>query len=252
MSDPAKPDNQRPPAGATDPAFKASGPPPRAAGPPKAGPRPGEPGSEAKADAFKVIRTAPPPESDGPGAAPIVAVLVLIVLGVGGFMYARRPGGTTTTTTGSPTTGTTGPAAKPAPDFVIQAIVDAETVANAQRALEKALEYRKEYPGAPNLEAKINELRGRLGQGGSSDANAKLGQAQRALSEQRYDDVLLLTEGVIADSPSPQLLGTAYFISAQANIGKRDLAKAESDLQAAEEAGFDKGALDQLRSMLHR
>jgi hypothetical protein len=261
MTDPAKQDKAKPPAGATDPAFKATGPRPAAPKTPGAaapGKDPASPdGKDPKADAFKVIRTAPTPDADGVGAGPIVAVVVLVILGVAGFVYSRRAGNTGTGTTASTTLGpgtsaSTGPAAKPAPQFVIDAINDLETVSSANRALAKALEYRKEYPGAPNLEGKIAELRGKLNQTGPSaaEAQARIGQAQRAIQEQRYDDALELTNALIADSQSPQILAQAYFAAAQADLGKNDMAKATTDLQAAEDNGADKAAVDQLRGML--
>ncbi len=216
--------------------------------------QPNLPGGAKKDDRpdFRVIRSAPQPDS-GPSLTPIVLLVVIIALGVGGYMYSQRADapadGKTDTKAG---TGTPAPAGEPAPDFIMERIGFYENEQQLERALEYAQEKLTTYPNAPNLRAKVTELRGKLGLDVLANPEDGLRQVAQRISAGQHaeavDTLTLLLGGELTEAQQ----GRAFFLlaTAQANLGNIDDAK--SALSSAADSGYDPAQIKALEEQLDR
>lgn len=207
---------------------------------------------------FRVIRSAPPPDS-GPSVMPLVLLVAVIALGVGGYMYSqKKPAeagegkGTTTATDGKSSSTTTTPPkqSEPAPEFVMERIGFYEQEGNLPRALEYAQEKLADYPGAPNLKAKITELRGKLGLDVLANPEDGLRQAEQRIkagqNQEAVDTLNLLLGGELTDAQQAR----AFFLLANAHANLGNVEDARSALIAAAERGYDPKACQALEERL--
>lgn len=192
---------------------------------------------------FRVIRSAPPPDS-GPSLMPLVLLVVVVALGVGGYMYSQKgtpdgdgKAGATDTKKGPGTTPP--PAGDPAPDFVMERIGFYEQEGNFERALEYAQEKLETYPSAPNLRAKITELRGKLGLDMLANPDDAMRQVAQRISagqqQEAIDTLILLLGGELTEAQQ----GRAFFLLASAHAGLGNTEDARSALVSAAEHGYD-------------
>lgn len=209
---------------------------------------------------FRVIRSAPPPDT-GPSLMPLVLLVVVVALGVGGYMYSQKNGAdagdggkkgtaTDTRTTTPTSTSTQTPSGEPAPDFIMERIGFYEQEGNYQRALEYAQEKQPTYPGAPNLRAKISELRSKLGLDMLDDPDQALRQtAQRITAGQLQEAVDTLTLLLGGDLTDRQQARAFYLLaSAQGGLGNKE--DARSALVSAAERGYDATEIQALEEKL--
>lgn len=200
---------------------------------------PGDPKKDDRPD-FRVIRSAPPPDS-GPNLVPLVLLVVVVALGVGGYAYTQKGGdGATTTTDGKKKGGTTAaPAGDPAPDFIMERIGFYEQEGQHERALEYAQEKLAGYANAPNLRAKISELRGKLGLDSLADPSGGLRLAAQRLAADQHQEALdllvLLVGGELTDAQQ----GQAYFFMAVAHANLGNSLDARNALDTAASLGHD-------------
>lgn len=206
---------------------------------------PGGPKKDDRPD-FRVIRSAPPPDS-GPNLMPLVLLVVVVALGVGGYMFSQKgpsDGGdgktsTSTDTKKGPGTSTQTPAGDPAPDFIMERIGFYEQEGNFERALEYAQEKLETYPSAPNLRAKITELRGKLGLDMLANPDDAMRQVAQRISagqhEEAIDTLTLLLGGELSEAQQAR----AFFLLANAHANLGHTEEARSALVSAAERGHD-------------
>jgi tetratricopeptide (TPR) repeat protein len=220
--------------------------------------QPNLPGGAKKDDRpdFRVIRSAPQPDA-GPSLMPLVLLVLIIALGVGGYMYSQRSDapadGKTDTKAGTGTsTGTSAPTGDPAPDFIMERVGFYENEQQLERALEYAQEKLATYPNAPNLRAKITELRGKLGLDVLANPEDGLRQVAQRISAGQHaeavDTLTLLLGGELTEAQQ----GRAFFLlaTAQANLGNTE--DARSALSSAADSGYDPAQVKALEEQLER
>lgn len=209
------------------------------------------PKREEKAD-FRVIRSAPPPES-GPNLAPIIILVAVIGIGVGGYLFTQREKttGTTKTTTTTTTTGTATPAtevATVAPDFVMEKITFYENEGQFERALKYAQEKLKDYPTASDLKAKINQLRSKLGLDTLANPDEGLRQVTLRVQARQFTEGLesvtaLIDGATLTDAQKAR----AYFLMAVCHANLGNTLDAKNALTGAEELGHSASECAALR-----
>lgn len=218
---------------------------------------PGGPKKDDRPD-FRVIRSAPPPDS-GPSLMPLVLLVVVVALGIGGYSYSQKKddgagadGKTTSSTDGRSSTTTPAATGEPAPDFVMERIGFYEQEGNLERALEWAQEKLATYPNAPNLRAKITELRGKLGLDMLANPEDALRQTTQRIAagqhQEAVDTLTLLLGGELTEKQQAR----AFFLlaNAQANLGNME--DARSALLSAAERGYDPKECQALEEQLGR
>lgn len=206
---------------------------------------------------FKVIRSAPPPDS-GPSLMPLVLLVVVVGVGIGGYMYSQREtkGGdgktTTTTNANGGTTTARPPAGDPAPDFIMERIGFYEQEGNYARALEYALEKQPNYANAPNLRAKITELQGKLGLDKLANPDATMQQVSQRIEAgqagEAVETLTLLLGGELTEAQQAR----AFFLLATAHAALGHVDDAKSALVSAAERGYDPKACAALEETLNR
>ncbi|MBX3471645.1 MAG: tetratricopeptide repeat protein [Planctomycetes bacterium] len=216
-------------------------------------PKPNLPGGAKKEDRpdFKVIRSAPAPES-GPNLMPVLLLVGVLALGVGGYVVTQRKGadadpkGTPKTTTETAT-----PAGPPAPDFVMEKIGFYENEGRLAQALTYAQEKLVDYPGAPNLRAKIRELRGKLGQDVVTNPEDALRQAAARIQAGQLQEALDGLDGLLSEQTlSDPQRARASFLLAMAHGGLGNSLDARNALETAASLGHDAGEVARLREKL--
>ena len=210
-----------PPAGGAEPSPKLPSPKPPAK-------------REDKAADFRVIRSAPPPES-GPSMAPIILLVAVVGIGIGGFVFTRDKTGTPktgtgTTTTTSTTTGTPSTEASTlAPDFVMDKILFYENEGQFERALDYGEEKLKDYPTASDLKAKINQLRTKLGLDTLANPDEGLRQVAAKVTAKQYTEALESVTSLIERAT----LSDAFWIAAPSAFGARAASASDRRVSAS-------------------
>jgi hypothetical protein len=193
---------------------------------------------EEKSD-FRVIRSAPPPES-GTNLAPIIALVVVVGIGIAGFVFTRDKTGTTkgNPTTTSATTPTSTEPATMAPDFVTEKIAFYENEQQFERALKYAEEKLKDYPTASDLKAKIKQLRQKLGLDTLANPDEGLRQVVARISARQFPEALESVTAIIegATLSEPQK-ARAFFLLATCHANMGNSLDAANALKGAEELG---------------
>lgn len=255
------------PGGSPSPAQKSSSPPEKspssatqkAPGPAAAGgpAKPAGAGPAAQAPgAFKVIRNQPQPEGGSAGMLmgvagflALIAIAGMVFLGKGD--EAKKTGGTDAT--GQNPTGTEGPqpAPTPVPDFVLDPIEFYENEGKLKDALAKAEEAQKDYPNAPELQAKIKSLRQRLGleEGTSTptDVAPLLAEARRLMGAGQLDEALESVDRALEVNPES---AQALFTKGEILALQGDKLGAQGAFEAARGAGMQDGQVDEAISRL--
>lgn len=217
-----------PPAGGSE-----SSPQPPKPSPPKLPPK-----RDEKAD-FRVIRSAPPPES-GPSMAPVLILVAVIGVGIAGYVLTRDKAATTTTTTTTSTSkAPTTEVATLAPDFVTEKIAFYENEQQFERALKYAEEKLVDYPTAGDLKAKINQLRTRLGLDTLANPDEGLRQIAARIGARQFAEALekvtaLMEGATLSDAQSAR----AYFLLAACHANLGSALDAANALKAAEDLGY--------------
>lgn len=230
--------------------------PAAAAGATPGGAPPKLPAGDKKPADFRVIRSAPPPDPGATNMVPLVLAFVVVVgLAVGGYLYTQRSsaGGDGKTGPGKTgpvtTTGTGTEFAAAAPDFVMEKISFYENEGRLDDALTHALEQQKEYPDAPNLKAKIKELREKTGVVELPPDEA-IAAAGRRIQAKQYEEALAALDAIDADGLTDAQKGKLYFTRAAACIGLGNGADASSALDSAANFGYPAAEVDALRQQL--
>lgn len=210
------------------------------------------PKREEKAD-FRVIRSAPPPES-GPNLMPIVVLVAVIGVGVAGYLFTQREKKdaattTTTTTTGTGTSTSTTEAPTAAPDFVIDKIAFYKNEGQFERALKYAQEKLKEYPNASDLKAEIAQLRSKLGLDSLANPDEGLRQITARVQAKQFTEALesvtALMDGATLTEPQS---ARAYFLMAVCHANLGNSLDAANAVKAAEDLGHSASECAALRA----
>ncbi|MCO5166873.1 MAG: hypothetical protein M9894_10965 [Planctomycetes bacterium] len=212
---------------------------------------PGGPRKEDRPD-FKVIRSAPPPES-GPNLMPLVLLVVVVAIGVGGYTMTQRKaapaadGKKGTTTTERATT----PTGDPAPDFIMERIGFYENEGRIEQALSYAQEKQADYPDAPNLRAKVKELRGKLGMDMVTNPEEALRLGAQRIQAGQLREAVDGLEGLVRTAElSDSQRARASFLLAMAHGGLGNSLDARNALETAAALGHDQAEVQRLREKL--
>lgn len=258
------------PGGSPSPAQKSSSPPeksassaaqkaPAPAGTAKTGAAPGAKAGGAgpaaqQPGAFKLIRNQPQPEGGSAGTLMGVAGF-LALIAIAGMVFLGKGDETKTGDgpdgTGQTPTGPEGPAPTPVPDFVLDPIEFYENEGKLKDALAKAEEAQKDYPNAPELQAKIKSLRQRLGleEGTSAptDVAPLLAEARRLMGAGELDKALEAIDKALEVNPES---AQALFTKGEILALQGDKLGAQGAFEAARGAGMEDGPVDEAISRL--
>lgn len=227
-----------PPAGGPGSESPKSSQPPASKLPPK---------REEKAD-FRVIRSAPPPET-GPNLAPIIGLVVVVGIGIAGFVFTRDKTGTTKTPPTTTSTTTSTEVATLAPDFVMDKITFYENEQQFEKALKYADEKLVDYPTASDLKAKIKALRSKLGLDTLANPDEALRQVAARIGAKQFSEGLesltsLMQGATLSDAQSAR----AYFLLASCHANLGNALEAGNALQTAEGLGHSASECAALRA----
>lgn len=212
---------------------------------------------------FKLVRSAPAAldKSEGMGVAPLIIVGVLVLGGGAAWFATRGPAkddkkppvaatdGPATTTDASTSTEEDPPAVKV---FIANRLEWLEEQGNLQKAVQEAEEKLKEYPKAPGLQRKLEELRRKAGSPGPAgrDLGAELAEAGALVDQGRFADGIAKLDALLDESPPDIIAGPAYFARAVAYAKLGQKLEAQNDVESAAAAKFDPARCDQLRAMI--
>lgn len=208
--------------------------------------------AEPEKQQFEVYRHKQPARAQG-GDDNSSFVLIMVALGmvavvIGGLIFAS--GGEEENPDG-PANGPAveAPVGQPAP----QSVFDRLDWVQDQEGVESALalaedKYLVEYPNAPNLKKRIEEMRAAMTVGEDVIVKELLEDARKQIGGGNLEEGMATVDQILERTDRQN--GEAYFLKASALLQQGDRFGAESALEEAEILGFSPGQVEAMRRTL--
>ncbi|MGE0710048.1 MAG: hypothetical protein AB7N76_25640 [Planctomycetota bacterium] len=206
-----------------------------------------EPVGGQKQPEFKLHRSAPAAQAEG-GSSPILVVVMLVLLGVGGFAGYKVMNRKDAAPSPSPSAAAPSPSIAPedvveVPDEVWARIEFLVNEGNLDRAIDETQQKLDLYPN-PALQAKLAALKAQRDGAPARPVKDLLKDALAAGKERNWPQVNTLATQVLTQDDKN---ATAYLLRAQARGEMGDKLAAQGDLEAAKTCGADLGQVEALQ-----
>jgi len=199
---------------------------------------------------FEVYRHSGPAraQEDNSGFWFLLVLIGLVAFGVLGFLFMGGGGDEADEKEGSDVVVEAGPA-DPAPQSVFDRLDWIQSQEGAESALSVAEnQYLVEYPNAPNLKKRIEELKKAATVGEDAELTEAREDARMMAGAGRTDEALQAIERILERTEYQD--AEANFLKAKVLLATGDTFGAQGALEEAEALGYDQGEIEALRRTL--